>query len=229
MRDQYAGDISDYVKYAFLRAVGSASRLGVAWYYLPGHDGRADGQHREFLGQQAWRELDPAVFDALAALNTRSVQEIERAPFWAESTKFHRDPVARSAARTLWFNELVATLSGSKLIFVDPDNGLSQSSSPKHVSAHELAILHQKFGAVALIQFPRRQKHATLVEAQSQLFAELCGTRDVLTVRTTTSVPTSAGYAPRQRWFTLIGGTDEMHASARRFAQAFGRMPRAKA
>src|SRR4029079_15617641 len=40
MRDQYAGDISDVLKFAFLRALTGADRkLGIAWYYVPGHDG----------------------------------------------------------------------------------------------------------------------------------------------------------------------------------------------
>jgi hypothetical protein len=44
MRDQYAGDVSDVLKFAFLRAlVGTDRRLGIAWYYVPGDDGRADG------------------------------------------------------------------------------------------------------------------------------------------------------------------------------------------
>ena len=34
MRDQFAGDISDLRKFAFLRAVTpDKSQLGVAWYY----------------------------------------------------------------------------------------------------------------------------------------------------------------------------------------------------
>ncbi len=40
MRDQYAGDISDVLKFAFLRALSGVDRaLGIAWYYVPGHDG----------------------------------------------------------------------------------------------------------------------------------------------------------------------------------------------
>jgi hypothetical protein len=41
MRDQYAGDISDVLKFAFLRALAGKDRtLGIAWYYAPGDDGR---------------------------------------------------------------------------------------------------------------------------------------------------------------------------------------------
>jgi hypothetical protein len=39
MRDQYAGDVSDVLKFAFLRALAGADRaLGIARYYAPGDD-----------------------------------------------------------------------------------------------------------------------------------------------------------------------------------------------
>jgi hypothetical protein len=41
MRDQYACDISDLLKFAFLRALAAHDRsLAVCWYYNPDHDGR---------------------------------------------------------------------------------------------------------------------------------------------------------------------------------------------
>jgi hypothetical protein len=42
MRDQYVGDISDMLKFGLLRALAANDRkLDIAWYYAPGHDGRA--------------------------------------------------------------------------------------------------------------------------------------------------------------------------------------------
>ena len=59
MRDQYAGDVSDVLKFAFLRALACADRkLGIAWYFVPGHDGRPDGRHLEWHDEPAWRLLD---------------------------------------------------------------------------------------------------------------------------------------------------------------------------
>ncbi|WP_155268936.1 hypothetical protein [Brucella intermedia] len=41
MRDQYAGEVSDVLKFALLRALARQDRtLGVVWYYAPGDDGR---------------------------------------------------------------------------------------------------------------------------------------------------------------------------------------------
>jgi hypothetical protein len=51
MRDQYAGDISDVLKFAFLGTLaGTDRRLGIAWYYLSGDDGRPDGRWRALTG-----------------------------------------------------------------------------------------------------------------------------------------------------------------------------------
>lgn len=52
MRDQYATDISDYLKFSLLRVFNQgARRLGIGWYYLPGHDGRNDGRHVEYKSE----------------------------------------------------------------------------------------------------------------------------------------------------------------------------------
>jgi hypothetical protein len=60
MKDQYAGDISDVLKFAFLRALAGSDRmLGVAWYYVPGDDGRTDGRHLEWRNEPAWQRIDP--------------------------------------------------------------------------------------------------------------------------------------------------------------------------
>ena len=57
MRDQYAGDVSDVLKFAFLRALAGADRtLGIAWYYAPGDDGRPDGRHLEWRDEAAFRQ-----------------------------------------------------------------------------------------------------------------------------------------------------------------------------
>jgi hypothetical protein len=63
MRDQYVGDVSDVLKIAFLRALAGADRtLGIAWYYAPGDDGRADGRHLEWRDEAAWQRRNRAVF-----------------------------------------------------------------------------------------------------------------------------------------------------------------------
>ena len=61
MRDQYAGDISDFFKFSFLRALASKAdiKLGIGWYFVDVHDGRADGKHQEYLSKRGeFKALD---------------------------------------------------------------------------------------------------------------------------------------------------------------------------
>jgi hypothetical protein len=59
MRDQYAGDVSDLLKFAFLRALAEDDKtIGVGWYYNPervsfgGQDDK-DGCHREYRDESS--------------------------------------------------------------------------------------------------------------------------------------------------------------------------------
>ena len=59
MRDRYGGDISDFFKFSFLRAVvPDDAVLGVAWYYVQWHDGGPDGRQIEYWSEDRWRVLE---------------------------------------------------------------------------------------------------------------------------------------------------------------------------
>ncbi len=57
MKEQYAGDISDYRKYALLRALAGPGGLkpGVCWMLTP-PDGRADGNKVGYIDESKSRE-----------------------------------------------------------------------------------------------------------------------------------------------------------------------------
>lgn len=83
MRDQYAGDVSDLLKFAFLRALAADDRtLGVGWYYNSAHDGRKDGSHREYYDEPKWTSLDLPLWNALRTLPEPSVKALEALPIW---------------------------------------------------------------------------------------------------------------------------------------------------
>jgi hypothetical protein len=94
MRDQYAGDVSDVLKFAFLRALAGADRkLGVGWYYVPDDDGRLDGRHLEWRNEPAWCQLDKELHAGLVTLRERSVAALEQAAIWPRGSLFHREPM----------------------------------------------------------------------------------------------------------------------------------------
>ena len=84
MKDQYVGDVSDYVKYGFLRALNAARAgpLVVCWMLTPSDEG-PDGGKVGYLGlPERYRGGDTELFDALGDLvraGRRSVEAVEQA------------------------------------------------------------------------------------------------------------------------------------------------------
>ncbi len=217
MRDQYAGDLSDLFKFSLLRALAADDRrLGIGWYYAPGHDGRSDGKHIEHWTEDGWRVLDPEVHRALAGLTVRSVQALEALPIWPHGTVFHREPIDRHH-RDAWVRGMQAALDPADLVFLDPDNGIGKEAT-KHARLGDIQALQRPARALVLIKFPHHStKHDIQIEA---LHGQLrgIGFSNVLTLATTASVPVRPGAAqriPRSRFFTLVGADPNLSARMR--------------
>src|SRR5258705_4419906 len=81
MKNQYFGDVNDYLKYGLLRCFAEAGlRIGVCWMLTP-DDGRSDGRKIEYLSKpESWRVYDPPLFDLLSEAvrkKTRRVHHVE--------------------------------------------------------------------------------------------------------------------------------------------------------
>lgn len=218
MRDQYAGDISDYLKFAFLRAVaGSDLRLGMAWYYIPVHDGRADGRHTEYLQQDEWAELDGELYQNLGQLPEQSVAALERLPIWPKRTLFHRSPIS-ARQRKPWVDEMAEALEPVDLVFLDPDNGLGRGPT-KHARISDLHALNQPRRAIAIIKFPgRHQSHEGQIATLHQQLAN-DGFFNPITVCTCVRVPAANGRTvPRHRFFTLVNGDETTNTRVQAFS-----------
>jgi hypothetical protein len=153
MRDQYAGDVSDVLKFAFLRALAGADRrLGIAWYYVPGDDGRADGRHLEWRDEPAWRRLlDEELHTALKTLPERSVAALERAAILPTDTLFHREPVPpRGERRSAWGAGKRSTLDAARIVFLDPDTGIGEETE-KYATYSEIQQLRKPERAIVII------------------------------------------------------------------------------
>jgi hypothetical protein len=227
MRDQYAGDISDLLKFAFLRALAGTDRtLGIAWYYALGDDGRPDGRHLEWRGEVAWQELDGDLHQTLGALPERSIEALERLAIWPQGTLFHREPMPHRSERNMWATKKRSTLYGADLIFLDPDNGLSDKDTKKHATFSELASLRQPGRALVFITFPGRVKHELLLkELHDRLKAEAHSELSI-TLRTSVSIKTISGHhVPRFRWFTVVDPDASLIERAALFTQRLSAIP----
>jgi hypothetical protein len=233
VRDQYAGDVSDVLKFALLRALAGDDRvLGIAWYYAPGDDGRADGRHLEWRDEPAWQLLDEELYHGLAALPERSVAALERASIWSRGVLFHRVPVPSGVGREEWGECKRAALGGADIVFLDPDNGIGMNTE-KHATFSEVRLLRRPGRSVVFITFPGRKiKHALLLRRLHERLAVETGTENIITLRTNVSVPRAAGaryYVQRQRWFTVIDGDTEIANRVCAFAGSLARVPRVRA
>jgi hypothetical protein len=230
MRDQYAGDVSDYLKYAFLRAVlPEGTALGVAWYFLGGHDGRQDGRHDEYLRDPQWRDLDPSLFDRLKGREHRSVATIEVLDIWPSTTNFHRTEVPVARSRGAWADDMLRELKNCDAVFLDPDNGVSrpQVTSRKSATVEEVKSIVQSDRLGLLIRFPHR---VTTHDIQLADYHTTFAPFRPITIRTCVRVPNAnGGSSPRIRWFTGMNASDDVEAKMRAFADTVKRLPGASA
>lgn len=231
MRDQYVGDVSDVIKCSLLRALaGQDRRLGIAWYYVPGDDGRPDGRYREWRDEPAWRGLDREVHEALSRLSERTVAALERAPIWPAETLFHGIPVARKRERESWSAGKRTHLEAADLIFLDPDNGLG--TTLKHATSDELRSLNRQGRSMVFISFPSMNKpHDDQVAFLHERLIREANAREVLTLRTSVSVPRSREspyFVPRSRWFTIVDPDQNLIQRITAFSQALAAIPRVK-
>src|SRR5215213_2690200 len=125
MKDQYVGDINDFVKYQLLRIADRFfDQVVVAWM-LTEADGRRDGAKVSYLNDSEVGSCDAELFAALGELvasGRRSVAAVESSPALA-GCAFHSSPMPRGGEeRTAYFSTLAALATTDSLVFLDPDN-----------------------------------------------------------------------------------------------------------
>jgi hypothetical protein len=173
VKQQYFGDVNDFVKYALLRSLALRGiDLTVCWM-LTAADGRTDGRRIDYLGHpERFRQLCPPVFDLLeaaVAANKRDVAAIEQSgllPGARYHTAWLEDSVSE---RTQYFEDLYREVPERGIVFFDPDNGVAVPSirkgakgSSRYLYVDELrraigeqrsAVVYQHFPRVARVPF----------------------------------------------------------------------------
>ena len=188
MKNQYFGDVDDYLKYGILRCLAGAGwRPGVCWMLTP-DDTRTDGRRTAYLADpRRWRAHDPALFDALAAAlgrpDGRDVRRMEEAGL-LPGARFFRDPVPEATGpRHGWLAAAHAALHGADLIFFDPDNGLEVRSvspgrrgSSRYLYWHEVEATWRAGASLLLFQhFPREPRGRVIPRLTGALAARTPG------------------------------------------------------
>ena len=134
MKNQYFGDMYDYLKYGLLRQLSGCGMVSIAvCWMLTENDDRRDGHRIQYLEDtDAWRTFDPPVFDCLrtAVLDRkeRNIKVLENSQL-LQNTSFYSHLVADgSEERGKYFDRFLKFARGRDLVFFDPDNGLEIKS-----------------------------------------------------------------------------------------------------
>jgi hypothetical protein len=233
MRDQYAGDISDFLKYALLRSLARDDyKLGVAWYYNRDGDRRPDGRHTDYILEDKWDALDKTLrrevkrfyFESNADPKYRTVSNIERLEIWPRRTIFHGTQPGESIPRFSrdrfqWSKGMVRKLDGCQIIFSDPDNGARDRPTIRHATYNEIRILSRAGKPLVLIKFPAFVPYEIQLKAHSESLRDHAGASNSITLRTQTLVRTANNRQNLQlrRWFTPINFDSELERRFRAF------------
>jgi hypothetical protein len=176
VKDQYAGDVNDYVKFSLLRALARVhpGTLQVCWMRTA-RDGRTDGRRVGYLEDAAGLGgLDPAVFAALGGMvrsGRRSVVALQDTGVLPGATFYPGMLRDDATARVRYFERVWRGLGREDLVFFDPDNGLQVRSVPhgrrnscKYLFWHELERALGERRSVCVYQHFPRVKRAAFVQ-----------------------------------------------------------------
>lgn len=169
MKNQYFGDINDYLKYGLLRCFGDAGiRVGVCWMLTP-DDARSDGRKISYLyNPEQWREFDPNLFDSLTAAITkgsRRVRHFEKSQLLPKASFCHALVPDHQPSRKTWLTTSLRNLGNVDVLFFDPDNGIEIKSiregrkgSSKYLYWDEIQLAWSRGSSLLIFQHFSREK-----------------------------------------------------------------------
>lgn len=167
MQDRYAGDIGDYGKFAMLKALASGGlSVGVNWYLVETPPQEAAVNDGQKLIPKRLAACDPELAETLLAISQgheRSVRALERVNL-VPGASYFLDQVPVDG-RPAWHASALAALSGSDVVFLDPDNGLLVKSvgrrsarAPKYAFYEEVADYAARGQSVVVYNHRSRKK-----------------------------------------------------------------------
>ena len=186
MKNQYFGDVNDYLKYGLLRCfTGMGLRIGVCWMLTP-DDQRSDGSKTKYLSKrEQWRLYDPILFDHLSESikkQTRHVREAQKPALLPDTLFFNVLVPDNGQLRRIWLTKALAKLKRADLLFFDPDNGIEVQSKPwgrtglcKYLYWDEIQrAWSQNFSLLIFQHFPRQNHERYALYLASQLREQIC-------------------------------------------------------
>ena len=156
MQNRYIGDVGDFGKYGLLRSlmgVGESPtphhslRLGVVWYLYPDELDNSDGKFDQYLdgseiNHARFGECDRPLYDELQCLRKkqdRNIADVRSSGILPSNTLYYEQSLSylrnqsrfsRQATRENWLKNAQEATTEADVIFVDPDNGISETADP---------------------------------------------------------------------------------------------------
>jgi len=136
MKNQYFGDINDYLKYGLLRIIAAETKLRIAvCWMLTEDDSRPDGKKTRYLSDpSAWRQFDPPLFGILKhAVKTgcRSIEAAETEEI-VPSAAYQSELLPDDApSRKQYLERTDCYAAVCDIVFFDPDNGMEIKTRKK--------------------------------------------------------------------------------------------------
>ena len=184
MQNRYVGDIGDFGKLGFLRALrASGLSIGVNWYLVPDESHNDDGRFVQYLKDPTFRQYDEELWVKLNRIvsgqrNVSMIQntQILNAVYFSDVLDFSgKTKAERKADRKKWHAKALATLAEIDIVFVDPDNGLLVPSATgtrkenKFVTQTELVDYYKQGSSVVYYQHKARVPDSVYVERHRAL------------------------------------------------------------
>jgi hypothetical protein len=185
MKNQYFGDINDYLKYGLLRCIaGAGLRVGVCWMMTP-DDRRTDGIKIKYLSKpEHWGLYDQVLFDKLneAIKRERHVRHAERTAFIPDALFFNELVPDDVQLRKVWLTNALSKLERAELLYFDPDNGIEVPSKPwgrngscKYLYWDEIQLAWSQGSSLLIFQhFPRQNHERYTRQLADQLRERIC-------------------------------------------------------
>ena len=159
MQRRHVGGIDDFAKFALLRHVMKNRHLAVCWYLTGENEERKDRErHFDYLKHpDDFRHFAPELFDQLAEFDGGSggvvdpLVELQMTGILGNAVFLRKKVPKRVSLRRLWADELVCSVRGANLVFLDPNYGIEGSRlTNRHVALAEIAALRQRDRALII-------------------------------------------------------------------------------
>lgn len=167
MQERYLGDVHDFFKINFLEYMSKYMKqlIGLNWYLVNPENisklevKKNDGEKRSYLYDDEYLDINNFLiseFKLYEKFNKRIIKNFTYTTRFKKWIKFYNEYITVER-RKVWFQESKVFFDNTKIIFLDPDNGIGfrkvGNNSLKYVTINELLEYYNLDKTVIFTQF----------------------------------------------------------------------------